>query len=81
VEASGEFSRAGVVFAARIGVDAIELRLGPEIAEAATRTPDTFLSSRGAGWVRFAPRVWDEHAFDRLEAWFRVAWRFAAPRR
>ncbi len=72
-----EFARGGVIFAARSD-NAIELRLGPEIAEAARRTPDTSVSSRGDAWLRFAPKAWDEHAADRLEAWFRVAWRLAA---
>jgi hypothetical protein len=83
VEASmdGEYARAGVPFAARVGEDVVELRLGEEIGEAATRTPDTYPAERGGDWVRFAPRAWDEHAFDRLEAWFRVAWRLAVTRR
>lgn len=76
-----EYSRNGHVFAAR-GADAtVELRLGHEIAEAATRTPNTSASAQGSEWVRFAPAAWDEHALDRLEAWFRVAWRLAATRR
>ena len=29
-------------------------------------------------WVRFFPSDWDDYARDRLDAWFRVAWRFAA---
>jgi hypothetical protein len=72
-----EFARGGTTFAARPAADVIELRLGPEIAEAARRTPDTHPSQRGDDWVRFAPRDWDKHAADRLEAWFRVAWRLA----
>ena len=55
----------------------LELRLGQEIGEAALRTPDTAPSDRGLAWVRFSPAQWDEHAFDRLEAWFKVAWRMA----
>ena len=58
----------------------MELRLGDEIAEAAMGTPDTGPSSRGPAWVRFSPAEWDDHAFDRLEAWFRVAWRLAGSR-
>ena len=73
-----EYSRSGAVFAVHPSADVIELRLGPDIAEAARRTPDTAASARGEDWVRFAPREWDEHAFDRLGAWFRVAWRLAA---
>ena len=73
-----EYSRNGSTFAARPEEDVVELRLGDEIAEAALRTPDTGPSSRGPEWVRFAPARWDELAFDRVEAWFRVAWRSAA---
>jgi hypothetical protein len=76
-----EYARGGVTFATRPAPDVVELRLGDEIAEAARRTPDTSPSERGPAWVRFAPRDWDEHAFDRLEAWFRVAWRLAEKRR
>jgi hypothetical protein len=75
--ASREYARGRVAFAHRTGEEVIELRLGAEIADAALRTPDTQPSSRGAGWVTFAPRTWDDHARDRLEAWFRVAWRLA----
>jgi len=72
-----EFARDGVVFATRPEENVFELRLGEEIAEAAMRTPDTEVSSLGPAWVRFAPSDWDDMAFDRLEAWFRVAWRLA----
>lgn len=72
-----EYSNAGVPFAARTASGTVELRLGEEIAEAARRTPDTTAAGRGPDWVRFAPDSWDEHAMDRLEAWFRVAWRLA----
>src|SRR4051812_24238455 len=65
-----EYSRNGRLFAARAGDETVEVRLGAEIAEAATRTPDTRVSARGADWVRFAPSAWDNHALDRLEAWF-----------
>ena len=79
--ADREYARDGVVFATRPEEDVIEIRLGDEIGEAALRTPDTQPSSRGPAWVRFAPPHWDEHAFDRLEAWFRVAWRMADGRK
>ncbi|MDP8904309.1 MAG: hypothetical protein M3N29_03175 [Chloroflexota bacterium] len=72
-----EYVRNGVVFAVCPSTDSVELRLGAEIAEAARRTPDTSGSSRGADWVRFSPKEWDDHATDRLDAWFRVAWRYA----
>lgn len=58
--------------------DAVELRLDPAIARAATRTPDTSPSDRGPEWVRFAPRELDDHAVDRLEAWFAFARRRAS---
>jgi hypothetical protein len=73
----GELTRNNAPFASKISNEAIEIRLGAEIAEAARRTPDTSASARGDAWVRFAPREWNEHAADRLEAWFRVAWRMA----
>ncbi|HEY5521020.1 MAG TPA: hypothetical protein VIK08_10200 [Candidatus Limnocylindrales bacterium] len=75
-----EYARDGLVFAARPSESVVELRLGAEIGEAAVRTPDTSPSTRGPEWVRFGPADWDEHAFDRLEAWFRVAWRLAGSR-
>ena len=79
-EAPFEYSRNGVVFAARPDFDAVELKLGAEIGDAAMRTASTGPSARGADWITFAPPEWDQHAIDRLEAWFRVAWRFAADR-
>ena len=56
---------------------AIDLRLGPDIADAATRTPDTTESARGPDWVRFAPQHLDQHDLDRLRAWLTTAWRIA----
>jgi len=76
--ATREYARNGVAFVHRTDEEVIELRLGAEIADAALRTPDTQPSNRGAEWVRFAPKAWDDHAADRLQAWFRVAWRLAA---
>jgi len=75
--ASRQYARNGVTFAIRSGEEEIELRLTADIAEAALRTPDTHPSSHGADWILFSPQTWDDHARDRLEAWFRVAWRFA----
>lgn len=72
-----EYSRDGKPFAV-VASEGIDLCLGAEIAEAARRTPNTTASDRGTDWVRFAPIEWDKHATDRLEAWFRVAWRAAA---
>lgn len=60
-----------------LGPDGAELRLDPAIAAAATRTPDTGPSPRGAEWVRFNPRELDGHAVDRLTAWFDLAYRRA----
>ena len=80
VLANREYARNGVAFAWRSAENVIELRLGAEIAEAATRTPNTGPSTRGADWVRFSPPTWDKGATDRLGAWFRVAWRLAERR-
>ena len=70
------WSRDGVDFAVLDGLTA-ELRIGPTIADAAVRTPDTSSSERGPDWVAFAPAVLDDHARDRLEAWFAAAYRRA----
>ena len=75
-----EYARGGVLFAARHGDSAVELRLGPEIAEAALRTPHSSPSSRGEDWILLEPADWAE-ASDRLEAWYRVAWRIAGKQR
>jgi hypothetical protein len=78
--ATREYARNGIAFAHRTDEEVIELRLGAEIADAALRTTATQPSNRGADWVRFAPKAWDEHAVDRLQAWFRIAWKLAAGR-
>lgn len=57
---------------------AVEIRLSGPVATAAANTPDTEPSTRGAGWIRFAPPALDGHAVDRLEAWFAFGWRHAA---
>lgn len=75
-EKAGEYARGGVVFAARVASNAVELRLGPEIADAALRTPHTSASPRGEEWLRLSTTDWAA-ASDRLEAWYRVAWRLA----
>ena len=80
LSATREYARDGVPFAWRPQEEVIEVRLGQDIAEAALRTPDTHVSERGNAWVRFSPPAWDEHARDRAEAWFRVAWRMAEGR-
>lgn len=71
------WSTGGTRFAVLEG-DAIELHLDEPVARAATRTPDTAPSHRGTDWVRFSPGELDEHALDRLDAWFRFAYRRAA---
>ncbi|HWH37534.1 MAG TPA: hypothetical protein VNT28_07135 [Candidatus Limnocylindrales bacterium] len=74
--AGREYRRDGRVFAAHQAT-AVELRLDPEVAEAARRTPDSGPSERGPEWVRFTPTLLDRHAADRIEAWFLSAWRAA----
>lgn len=80
VSATREYAYNGTAFAHRTGEESIDLRLGPEIGEAALRTPDTSASDRGHDWVSFSPKVWDDMSVDRLRAWFRVAWRMAERR-
>ncbi len=75
VSASREYAHDGIPFAWRPEEEVLEVRLGVDIAEAALRTPDTHVSERGDAWVRFSPPEWNEHARDRAQAWFRVAWR------
>ncbi|HXI46693.1 MAG TPA: hypothetical protein VNH13_10360 [Candidatus Acidoferrales bacterium] len=70
------WSVAGRPFAVVAG-SAIELRMDPAVAHAATRTPDTTTSHRGPEWIRFEPPVLDDHAADRLDAWFAHACRRA----
>jgi hypothetical protein len=70
------WARAGVAFAA-LGPTGIEIRLDRAVAAAATRTPDTAPSSRGADWIRFNPHELDGHALDRLRAWLELAYRRA----
>ena len=71
-----EFRRGDVRFAA-VDDAAAEVRLHPEIAEAARHTASAGSSERGPEWVRFAPPEVDSHALDRAEAWFLSAWRAA----
>jgi 2,4-dienoyl-CoA reductase-like NADH-dependent reductase (Old Yellow Enzyme family) len=70
------WSASGVTFA-ELTDGGMELRLDPSIAAAASHTPDTDLSPRGPEWIRFHPRTLDDHAIDRLEAWFALALRRA----
>ena len=69
-------SRDGAPFVTLRG-STVELRIGSAIAEAAVRTPDTTRSDSGPDWVRFSPATLDDHARDRLEAWFAAAHRRA----
>ena len=62
---------------ARMDAGALEVRLPPDIAEAATRTPDTVAIAGEPGWIRFTPTSSERHVPDRAEAWFRTAWRHA----
>jgi len=70
---------AGRPFAWASGL-AFEAQLGPDIASAALRTPDVMPSPRGPGWIRLAPAVIEDHAADRVVAWFEMARRIAAGR-
>ena len=67
---------AGAPFAVSHG-DALEVLLDGPVARAALATEDTQPSPRGAGWVRFVPRVMDRYAADRAEAWLAFAHRRA----
>lgn len=71
-----EYRRGDRAFAA-VADGAAEVKLHPEVAEAATRTSHTTLSGRGPGWVRFEPPSVDTFALDRAGAWFLSAWRAA----
>ena len=71
------YRRGETVFAVVHG-DTLEVELGPDIAAAATRTPDTMLSAVGEGWVTFSPRALDGQVVDRVSAWVTMAWKRAA---
>ena len=73
------WSRGSTAFAA-LGPNGIEIRLDRPIAAAATRTPDTAPSARGADWIRFNPHELDGHALDRLRAWLELGYRRAGER-
>ncbi len=71
-----EYRRGERTFA--VVVDRIaEVRLNPEVAEAAQRTSHATVSTRGPGWVRFEPPSVDQFVTDRAGAWFLSAWRAA----
>ena len=57
---------------------AVELRLDPAVATAASKTPGASASRRGDDWVRFEPGTLEGYDLDRLEAWFGLAQRRAA---
>ena len=77
VDGATTWTRAGVRFA--ILRDAgVDLRVGVLIGAAAMHTPDTVTSAEGSDWVAFAPPELDQHALDRLTAWFAAAHRRAA---
>ena len=71
-----EYLRGGSVFAVVRGRQ-IELKLRPDIAEAALRTPSTTASARGADWIVFEPRPNEAQDVDRLRAWLMIGWRTA----
>ena len=75
--ASGTEYRLDDVLIATVSGDVAEFRLRDLVGAAALRTPNVTASSRGPGWVRFAPRGLDGHARDRATAWLESAWRRA----
>jgi hypothetical protein len=77
VDGAATWTRAGVRFA--ILRDAgVDLRVGVLIGAAAMHTPDAMTSAEGSDWVAFEPPELDDHALDRLRAWFAAAHRRAA---
>jgi hypothetical protein len=74
--AAGEFKREGRLFAVVAG-NAVEVRLDPEVAEAALNTPATTASKRGADWVRLTVAPDAPHDLDRARAWFLSGFRNA----
>ncbi len=74
--AATEFRRGNQVFAALHGGQ-VSLRLRPDIAEAALRTPGTSASTRGADWIEFQPDPSNQQDVDRLQAWLTIGWRAA----
>jgi hypothetical protein len=74
-----EFAANGTLFAV-LASEGLEAALDATVLKAALRTPDTAPSSRGAGWITFAPATVDRYALDRAEAWVRFAYRRATAR-
>ena len=62
----------------RVAGERAAFRLRPEIAVAASRTPNTTPSSEGPDWVTFAPPRLDRYGVDRATAWFELGHRLAA---
>ena len=80
-DGSVTWSRGGRAFAVVSPDGSVaEFALDPAVADAATRTPDVTLSSRGTGWVAFAPELLDDHGADRAAAWLASAHRRLEPR-
>jgi hypothetical protein len=77
-DGSTAWTRAGTRFAILRGTS-VHLRVGALIGAAAVRTPDTSASDLGPDWISFAPSVLDDHARDRLGAWFAAASRRTQP--
>ena len=77
-DGSTAWTRAGTRFAILRGTS-VDLRVGVLIGAAAVRTPDTSASDLGPDWVSFAPSELDDHAQDRLAAWFAAASRRTQP--
>lgn len=77
-EPAGIRYEAGGVPFALVGRDRASFRLRPDVAGAATRTPNVRLSDRGPEWVELAPVELDRFALDRAESWFVSAYRYAA---
>lgn len=83
-DAEATLAMDGRVFAVLPGASdaqVVDVALDGPVTRAALATPDTSASPRGAGWVRFAPRVMDRYAADRAEAWIRFAHRRASTER
>ena len=75
-DGSTTWSRGSRLFAiAAADGSSAEFALDPAVADAAARTPDVTLSSRGPGWVTFTPAELDDHAADRAVAWLASAHR------
>jgi hypothetical protein len=71
-----EYRRAQQLFAVVEG-RRVTLKLRPDIAEAAIRTPATAPSARGAEWIEFEPNPANPQDVDRLRSWLTIGWRTA----